>query len=107
MKLGVNSVSTVKKSWSKVKSFFKGSENKLEQEIAPEGQQFTYKDEEDHKHDIMLIKLKVDASASLPVIRLPSADCAKPAVDATVHIGAMGAHKAGMNAKNILFSFVK
>ncbi|XP_058491873.1 kallikrein-8-like [Solea solea] len=88
--IGVNNnISNLKKFWSRIK----GSSKKLTQTIKPE-QQFTYKDEEDHKHDIMLIKLNEDVSAKLPVISLPPSECSKPEEGQQVEVGGWGAKTA-------------
>ncbi|XP_071340272.1 kallikrein-1-like [Trachinotus anak] len=90
LKLGVNiDVSFLKKVWSSIK----GSSKKLEQTITT-NQQFTYKDEEGHAHDIMLIKLNEDMSGSLPTIKLPSAECSKPEQGEMVEVGGWGSKKA-------------
>uniref|UniRef100_A0A8D3BB16 Peptidase S1 domain-containing protein n=1 Tax=Scophthalmus maximus TaxID=52904 RepID=A0A8D3BB16_SCOMX len=66
----------------------------LEQDIAP-AQQFTYRDDEEKAHDIMLIKLTEDVSAKLPTIKLPPlADCKRPEAGQQVEVGGWGAKKA-------------
>ncbi|KAG7490415.1 anionic trypsin-2-like [Solea senegalensis] len=70
-----------------------GSSKKLTQTIKLE-QQFTYKDEEGRKHDIMLIKLNEDVSAKLPVISLPPSECSKPEEGQQVEVGGWGAKTA-------------
>ncbi|XP_051277616.1 kallikrein-8 [Dicentrarchus labrax] len=89
VKIGSNNdVSFFKKAWS----FLKGSSKKLQQEINID-QQFTFKDEEEHVHDIMLIKLKEDVSAKLPTIDLPPVECSRPDKGQQVQIGGWGYKK--------------
>uniref|UniRef100_A0A3Q1GGZ9 Anionic trypsin-2-like n=1 Tax=Acanthochromis polyacanthus TaxID=80966 RepID=A0A3Q1GGZ9_9TELE len=59
---------------------------KLEQDITT-NQQFTYKDEDERVHDIMLIKLNEDMSAKLPTINLPPAECQRPELSQQVEVG--------------------
>uniref|UniRef100_A0A8C4NQK1 Peptidase S1 domain-containing protein n=1 Tax=Dicentrarchus labrax TaxID=13489 RepID=A0A8C4NQK1_DICLA len=54
---------------------------------------FTFKDEEEHVHDIMLIKLKEDVSAKLPTIDLPPVECSRPDKGQQVQIGGWGYKK--------------
>ncbi|XP_029367305.1 trypsin-like [Echeneis naucrates] len=90
VKLGLNNdVSFLKK----VKSFFKGSSKKYEQNIDLQNQ-FSFKGE-DNVHDIMLLKLNEDMSGSLPVINLPTSSCTKPEVEQQVAIGGWGSEKLG------------
>lgn len=91
VKLGVNAGFL-----SKAESFFKGNSN--EQKI-DKNQQFTFKDEEDRSHDIMLIKLNKDVLAKLPTIELPPAGCTRPEEKQQVRIGGWGAEKATPKAK--------
>ncbi|XP_070690290.1 kallikrein-8-like [Pempheris klunzingeri] len=90
VRLGLNSDTSI---FSKVKSFFKGSDKKNEQLIKKD-QQFTFKDEEEHLHDIMLIKLNEDASPKLATIKLPPAGCSRPEVGQQVEVGGWGAKTA-------------
>ncbi|XP_044051767.1 trypsin V-B-like isoform X2 [Siniperca chuatsi] len=90
VKLGVNNdVSLISKAWS----FLKGSSKKYEQDIQTD-KQFTFKDEEGHFHDIMLIKLNEDMSGKLPTIKLPPVGCTRPAKDQQVEVGGWGAKTA-------------
>ncbi|XP_061585256.1 trypsin-like [Cololabis saira] len=93
VKLGEGSLNFFQKTNSKIKSAFKGRSNPLKQEIEPK-QQFPFKDEEGKMHDIMLIKLNVDASAKHGIIKLP-ADCKRPATGSSLLIGGMGPKRAG------------
>ncbi|XP_040898550.1 trypsin-like [Toxotes jaculatrix] len=97
LQLGLNNDVSV---FTKIGSFFKGSSKKLEQVIKPD-QQFTYKDEEGHAHDIMLIKLSEDMSAKLPTIKLPPVECTKPEVGQQVEIGGWGPEKADVTKAKI------
>ncbi|XP_018524307.1 trypsin-4 [Lates calcarifer] len=91
VKLGLNNdVSGFTKLWSSIK----GSGKKYEQTIETD-HQFTYKNEEGRPHDIMLIRLKEDMSASLPTIELPPDDCTKPDLKKQVKIGGWGIAKKG------------
>ncbi|AWP07221.1 putative kallikrein-1-like [Scophthalmus maximus] len=97
VRLGLNNdVPFFKKMWS----FMKGKSKSLEQDIAP-AQQFTYRDDEEKAHDIMLIKLTEDVSAKLPTIKLPPlADCKRPEAGQQVEVGGWGAKKADvLNSK--------
>ncbi|XP_022054791.2 kallikrein-2-like [Acanthochromis polyacanthus] len=90
VRLGVNNdASFLKKVWS----FLKGKSKKLEQDITT-NQQFTYKDEDERVHDIMLIKLNEDMSAKLPTINLPPAECQRPELSQQVEVGGWGAKTA-------------
>ncbi|XP_041793860.1 kallikrein-8-like [Chelmon rostratus] len=95
LKLGLN----VEKSFfSKFKSFFKSSPKENKQDIKT-AQQFTFKDEEERSHDIMLIKLNEDVSPKLPQIKLPPVGCTRPEPSQQVEIGGWGARKADIKSK--------
>lgn len=94
VKLGLNNDAPF---FSKVKSFFK-TPKANEQDIKPD-QQFTFKDDEGNPHDIMLIKLNEDASAKLPTIQLPAAECSRPEVNQPVKVGGWGAKTADVKSE--------
>lgn len=95
MKFGLNAYTST---WKKIKNFFKNK--KQEQEIDA-NQQFAYKEEE-HNHDIVLIKLNEDVSAKLPTINLPAGECQKPELKQVVEIGGWGAKKSTKKAKKLM-----
>lgn len=76
--------------FSKVKSFFKGN-SKVNEQIIPTNQQFTFKGEDQKPHDIMLIKLNQDMSVKVPTIKLPPVGCTKLEPGKEVQIGGLGA----------------
>uniref|UniRef100_A0A4W6GCR7 Peptidase S1 domain-containing protein n=1 Tax=Lates calcarifer TaxID=8187 RepID=A0A4W6GCR7_LATCA len=82
--------------WSSIK----GSGKKYKQTIETD-HQFTYKNEEGRPHDIMLIRLKEDMSASLPTIELPPDDCTKPDLKKQVKIGGWGIAKKDKKPKHL------
>ncbi|XP_022613544.1 kallikrein-8-like [Seriola dumerili] len=102
LKLGLNQeLSFFKKLKSKAKALFNGPSKKYEQ-IIKTGQQFTYKDEEGRAHDIMLIRLNEDMSASVPYITLPPVECSQPEPGQQVEVGGWGAKKTNLKkAKNL------
>ncbi|KAM4616788.1 trypsin-like [Polymixia lowei] len=96
-----NDNSFFKNTGSKIKAFFKNKPKTDVQEIAV-AQQFQFKGEDDKPHDIILMKLNLDAPAKLPTIKLPSAEaCSRPAPGQEARIGGWGAKKADKtNAKS-------
>uniref|UniRef100_UPI0037E86741 kallikrein-8-like n=1 Tax=Semicossyphus pulcher TaxID=241346 RepID=UPI0037E86741 len=81
VKLGVNYDASF---FSKEKFF------KSEQTIDKD-QHFYFKDEEEHPHDIVLIKLNEEASVKFPIIGLPPAGCTRPKENEQVKVGGWGA----------------
>ncbi|KAM6954408.1 trypsin V-B-like [Aplochiton taeniatus] len=80
LKLGIHSSfgSKVKGFFKGIKNFFKGKDGdgKITEQVIPVTQQFSFKDE-DKQHDVMLIKLNVDAP-KLETIALPPVGCSRP-----------------------------
>ncbi|XP_074527235.1 kallikrein-5-like [Halichoeres trimaculatus] len=82
VELGVN---YDKPFFSKIKGFFKSDKQKIEPK-----QQFVFKDEEGHLHDIMLIKLTKAVKAQYPMVALPPEGCTKPEINKQVKVGGFG-----------------